>query len=266
MEEMRRFFASVFAWAREGHLTTAGGLTQFGERALFGRSHSGILYADARPIAEVEIPRGGLVAILVDADEVRTASDYGAYRVLGRIGESSRHFPFPLWNDLDRKSVASEREGETLLAKVARMRTPGVSFLVEDERVWVSLSPSTRATIGRGVAALPRGTAFALLVKPAKAANAVLVWHPGRKEPAAISPDGSDGSRTSGSCLLVVPGQSENQGRMVEDGYSLRLSAEAWASVAAALAQERPISLRLEDGVTLSFRWQPDEPAGAALA
>jgi hypothetical protein len=211
----------------------------------------------------VEIPHAALVAILVDAAEVRTASDYGAYRVLGRIGERYRHFPFPLWNDLERKSVVGEREGETLLAKVARMRTPGVSFLMEDERVRVLLSPSARAIVGRGVAALPLGTAFALLVKPAPGANAVLVWHPGQKEPAAISPEGSDGSRTSGSCLFVAPGQRANQGRMVEDGYSLLLSADAWAGIAAALAQQRSISVRLEDGVTLSFQWQQDEREAA---
>src|SRR5450432_3062168 len=32
MQELNRFFSTVHAWARQRQLTTAGGLTQFGER------------------------------------------------------------------------------------------------------------------------------------------------------------------------------------------------------------------------------------------
>jgi len=152
MQELNRFFGTVHAWARQLQLTTAGGLTQFGERALFERGHSGILYADARPIPGIEIPSGAIVALLVDAAEVRTAVDFGAYRVLMRIGERYRHFPFPLWSDLDRPSVVNERENETVLAKLPRTRAVGASFVVEDERVRILLAPSVRATLGRGVA------------------------------------------------------------------------------------------------------------------
>src|SRR5450432_535067 len=127
MQELNRFFGTVHAWARQLQLTTAGGLTQFGERALFERGHSGILYADARPIPGIEIPSGAIVALLVDAAEVRTAVDFGAYRVLMRIGERYRHFPFPLWSDLDRPSVVNERENETVLAKLPRTRAVGAS-------------------------------------------------------------------------------------------------------------------------------------------
>jgi hypothetical protein len=260
MQELNRFFGTVHAWARQRQLTTAGGLTQFGERALFERGHSGILYADARPIPGVEIPPGAIAALLVDAAEVRAALDFGAYRVLMRIGERYRHFPFPLWSDLDRPSVVSERENETLLAKLPRIRAIGASFVVEDERVRIQLAPSERATLGRGVARLAEGAPFALLVKPAPSANAVLVWYPGQTEPMGITPDGSDGSSLSGSCLLIVPGGQRDQTRQVEDGYSLAFSTESWASVAAALLDERPLSLRMADGVTLSLEWLRDEP------
>jgi|SRR5450432_1818200 len=266
MQELSRFFVTVHAWAKQLQHTTAGGLTQFGERALFGRPHSGILYADARPIPGLEIPSGAIVALLVDAAELRTALDFGTYRVLMRIGERYRHFPFPLWSDLDRPSVASEREHETLLAKLPRTRALGASFVVEGERVRILLAPGVKATLGRGVARLPAGAPFALLVKPAPSANAVLVWYPGQNEPMGITPDGSDGSRMSGSCLLIVPGGQDDQTRQIEDGYSLSFSTASWASVAAALLEERPLSLGMAEGVRLSLEWLPNQPENDRLA
>ena len=261
MDEIRRFFVSIHAWVRQRRLAVAGGLTQFGERAPFGRSRSGILYTDARPIDGVEIPRGALAAVLVDEQEIRTAMDYGAYRILSRIGEQYRHFPFPTWNDLGRKSVVieREREHETVLAKLARSNAPNASFLVEDEKVTVWLAARLRAGLGRGIASLPARAAFALLVKPSPKANALLVWHPGQKEPAAISPDGADGSRISGSCLLIVPNAKEDRIRLTEDGYSLLISADSWAKLSAALVDERPFSLRLAEGVRLSVELLPDD-------
>lgn len=224
LSEVSRFFSVVRGWARQRQFVAAGGVTQFGERALFGRSRSGLVYADARPIRGIELPPRALVAIVADEREVQTALDYGAYRVLARLGAELRHFPFPLWSDLSRPSVASERENQSLLCKVARTRAPGVSFVVEDERVLITLSPSVKALLGRGVAALPPGAPFALLTKPAPSANAWLVWHPGQREPLSISLDDTVASRVTGSCLLITPGAEKDEGRSFEDGYSLELS------------------------------------------
>src|SRR5262249_24881535 len=102
MQDIVRFFATVHAWARQGNLVDDGGLTQFGERGLFGRAHSGLLYTEARPIVDVPVPAGALAAVVVDAQEIRAALDYGTYRVLTRIGLELRLFPFPTWGEIDR--------------------------------------------------------------------------------------------------------------------------------------------------------------------
>ncbi len=264
LSEVSRFFSVVFGWARQRQFVDAGGVTQFGERALFGRSRSGLLYADARPIRDIELPQRALVAIVADEREVRTALDYGSYRVLARLGAEQRHFPFPLWSELSRPSVATERENQSLLSNVARTRAPGVSFVVDDERVEITLSPSVKSLLGRGVAALPPGAPFALLTKPASSANAWLVWHPGQRDPLSISLDGVVASRVSGSCLLITPGSKENEGRSFEDGYSLELSEESWQLLSIALRRERALSIPMKGGVTLELVWLPDEPSGSA--
>jgi hypothetical protein len=259
--DLIRFFTTVRHWARHGQRVDAGELTQFGERGLFGQSHNGLLYVTARPISGVDLPARALAAVLVDRAEARLAMDCGVYRVLTRLAESQRHFPNPTWSDLNRASVATPRDSESLLVKVRRARTRAASFVVEGERLRILLSREVRTDLRGSVASLPPGTPFALLLAPAANANAVLVWHPGQKEPKAITPDGSDGSRLSGSCLLIAPGGQKDQARLWEDGHSLLFSDETWARVSAALFAAKPLRLRMADDTLLELEWQADDVA-----
>ncbi|MET0790281.1 MAG: hypothetical protein ABW061_02055 [Polyangiaceae bacterium] len=259
MKDIVRFVATVHAWAREGNLVDEGGFTQFGERGLFGRAHGGLLYADARPIGGVKLPERALAAILVDEAEARTARDFGTYRVLTRIGLQLRVFPFPIWGELDRPSSVTVRESESQLSKLARLRAPGVYFVMTDKTLRV-IVPSDRANLMglmKGLMALPTGAPFALLLCPAPKANAVLAWSPGQEGMSGISPDGSDGSQLTGSCLLVVPAGTSDQIQQVEDGYSLRFSSESWARLSDALVGQRPLSLSMHDGMRLEIVWPP---------
>ncbi len=259
MKDIVRFVATVHAWALQNNLVDEGGFTQFGERGLFGRSHGGLLYADARPIAGVKLPEHALAAILVDESEVRAARDFGTYRVLTRIGLQLRVFPFPIWGELDRPSSVSARESESQLSKLPRLRARGVSFVMADKTLRIVL-PSDRANLMalmKGLTALPSGAPFALLLGPAPSANAVLVWTPGQVGMSGISPDGSDGSQLSGSCLLVVPNAPSDRIQQVEDGYSVRFSAESWAQLSGALMGQRPLSLAMHEGLRLEIVWPP---------
>ena len=256
MRELVRFFSGVYAWAREGQCVDAGELTRFGERALFGRPNAGLLYADSRPIARVDIPDRALVALWVNASEIDVAAAFGAQRVLGRLGEQARQFPYPLVSDLERPSVAAATEGTSVLAKVARLRAPGVSFVVEDERLRVKLLRAEKRDLARSLMNLPRNDApFALMMQPDPRAGAVLVWHAGQSEPAVITQPGADAARTTGAFLLLTPGARVDEARMLEDGYSLKLRREAWGVLASALQQERACTLSLAEGFRVSFEW-----------
>jgi hypothetical protein len=259
--DLSRFFVTVRHWARHGQRVDAGELTQFGERGLFGQSHNGLLYASARPIRGVDLPARALAGVLVDRAEARLAADCGVYRVLTRLAESQRHFPNPTWSEINRPSVATLRESESMLVKVRRARTRYASFVVEGERLGILLSREVRADLRGSVASLPPRTPFALLVAPAANANALLVWHPGQKEAKAITPDGSDGSRLSGCCLLIAPGGQKDQARLWEDGHSLSFSDETWARVSAALFAAKPLRLRMADDTLLELEWQADDAA-----
>jgi len=254
MQEVVRFFATVHAWARAGNVVDEGGLTQFGDRGLFGQVGCGLLYADARPITGVELPQRALAAVFVHAPEIRAASDYGIYRVLMRIGAQLRLFPYPTWGALDRPSAVTPREAESLLARVFRMRVPRASFVVAERCLRLTI-PSDAKNLASGVSTLAAEAPFALLTRPAASANAILTWRPGQREPTGISPDGSDGARLSGSFVLFVPSEEGDQGRPFEDGYSLLLSAESWRLLTAALVQCRPLSIELSEGLQFELEW-----------
>ena len=253
MQQIVRFFVTVYAWARARKPVHPGGYTTFKERGLF-RPDSGVLYVRARPIRGLQLPPDALAVILASAEEVRTAIEFGAYRVLMRIGELERSFPYPTWNALDRASVVGPRENETALAKVPRIRMPGVSFLLEGKRLRVQLGGGAKLA-GRGLAALPQGAPFALLLEPSSAADAVFFWHPGQEQPAGLVAPGSSGLRKSGSCLAIAPGGQKDEARPFEDGYTLLFSTPTWQEVSFAIRDQRDLSIALSDGTQLEFAW-----------
>ncbi|HYP76333.1 MAG TPA: hypothetical protein VER12_10270 [Polyangiaceae bacterium] len=254
MQEIVRFFAIVHAWAQAGSFVEEGGLTQFGDRGLFGRGGCGLLYVDARPIAGVELPDRALAAVFVEAAEIRAAADFGIYRVLTRIGAQLRLFPFPTWGALDRPSAVTPRESESWLAKVMRMKVPRASFLLVDQCLRLSI-PGDAKGLGRGVASLPAGASFALLTRPAPDANAILTWRPGQQGTSGISPEGSDRQRSSGSFVMFVPSDEGDLARPFEDGYSLLLSPDSWRRLIAALIEKQPFSRALSGGMRFELEW-----------
>ena len=254
MQELIRFFTTVHAWAQQGTRVDEGGFTPFGDRGLFGTSQSGLLYADARPLPGVELPSKALAAIFVDAQESAAARDFGTYRVLTRIGAQLRMFPYPTWGALDRPSAVTPREASSVLAKVARVRIPGGSFVFEGQCLRLTVPRGMKQVLS-GVSSLPAGASFALLLRPSLDANAILVWRPGQAEASRLAPDGSDASRLSGSFLWFVPSQQSDRARPVEDGYSLLLSADSWAALSAALVAEQALSLSLDADLRFELEW-----------
>jgi len=254
MQEIVRFFTTVQSWAQAGSPVDEGGFTQFGERGLFGRPDCGLLYADALAMPGVDLPERALAAIWVDAGEIQAARESGIYRVLTRIGAQLRLFPFPTWGALDRPSVITPLESESLLTKVLRTRVRGASYVVAKHCLRLTI-PSSATNLASGIGSLPSGASFVLLTRPATSANAILTWRPGQQGMSGISPDGSDGSRLSGSFVMFVPSTQGDQARIFEDGHSVLLSNESWPLLTAALVAQRPLALELGSGMRFELEW-----------
>jgi hypothetical protein len=109
------------------------------------------------------------------------------------------------------------------------------------------------------LAQLPDGVPLAVLTALDPAANGCLVWVPGQKEPEAIVPAGSDASRVCGCFLALFPDQPANTGKILEDGFAMQLTGEAWQALRRALIEGEELTIPGTDGMALALTWR--EPA-----
>ncbi|MCA9711766.1 MAG: hypothetical protein KDK70_38375, partial [Myxococcales bacterium] len=225
LADLDRMIATIRRFAERGQLVHAGGFTQLARPGFLDSPVHGILYASGLGV-DPEIPATALVAVLVGTADLQLAQSTSVARVLARLGEVTRTYPFPATSDRDRPSVACEGDDRSMLAMTSRVPAPDVSLLSTNGVLAVRCRPSARRTIADALALLPQGMTFALMTAPDPAANARLVWSPGQTGPAAITPPGSAGERMTGSMLIVAPGVDEDRVTLVEDRFVLLARAE----------------------------------------
>lgn len=253
-----KLLRTIHRFAQQGHHVSWGGMTEVGED-LVAPGMRGVVYADAQPITGLPIPDNALTAILLGRDELELVKQFGAYRLLARLGRQQRHFPFPPWTDRDRKRAVHNEDGKSMLNMFgARITFQTASIVLEDEQVVLQLQRSSGAQLAKLLTQVPAQVPFAILARAAPRADAWLVWSPGQTEPEATTgPNPSRSSITGGflGCLLDT-GQAD-QVIQLEDGFTLMLSADAWALCLRAIASGGPFALRSSSGSKLGFalRW-----------
>lgn len=249
-ENPLQLLASFHQLAGEGQRVGPGGITEFGSRRFFGHH---LVYVRAHPLDGVTLPPACLAALAVNDEELRAVRMFGLTRVLARMGEAAKHYPFPPWIERRRAGLPFARVcEESLLAKLPRTSS-SVRVVMSDQRVTVMVLRSAQPQLRQAVATVKAGHPFALLTDLDAAADSCLVWQPGQQGPCAIAPPGSTGARTSGCFLAFLPEQPDDGAILVEDGFIQQLTTASWAALLRALA----------DGTDLSF---PTGPAGMSFA
>lgn len=261
-EEPCRLFEAFYQLAAQGHHPSAGSFTELGGARLFGHH---LLYADAQPLDDVEIPPDGLAALLINDDELRAVKELGPTRVLARLGWAVRHYPFQTWSERGRRGLSlAETFEQSLLSQIGIRIGGPVTAVLHENRVTLSLQRSMAdARWDEAMSQLPDAPmAFLALRDPD--ANACLVWEPGQGEPTAISPPGSDGSRMSGCCVVLFE-ESTDGGKLFEDGFAIELTAASWAELRRALREHRDLVIPATGGgYDFALRWRGGVDAGAA--
>ncbi len=106
--ELFSFYRTVHHLASEKQSVEADGVSQLAHDAtplLRNSSFRGVIYLAPRPLAGIPVAAPYLTAVLVTTEEIEAAQCYGAARVLARLGQVARAFPFPPWNDRGRQPV-----------------------------------------------------------------------------------------------------------------------------------------------------------------
>jgi hypothetical protein len=255
-----RLFAAIHELAERGQRITAGGQTEFGDARLFDHH---VLYAPAQSLSGVPLPPRCLTALLVTADELRAVRTFGPTRVLARMGQAATHYPFPPWVDRRRRGVTMDRTFEaSALAKLPRASAQDVRATLHGDRIVVGALRAEPPVWQDRLAQLPDGVPLALLTALDPTANGCLVWVPGQKEPEAIIPTGSDASRVCGCFLALFADQPANTGKILEDGFAMQLTAEAWQALRRALIEGEELTLPGTDGMSLALTWRDEDEVG----
>ena len=250
--------ATIYYSAVDGKRVGPGGVTEFDARSFLGHH---LLYVEAQPLDGVPLPPSCLAALLITADELRAVREFGATRVLARMGQASGYYPFPPWADRRRPglSLASMFE-DSLLSKLLRGAFDDVRVGVESNQIIVSALRGTQPPWADRLAELPDNVPLALLTALDPTANGCLVWVPGQSEPEAITPPGSDGSRLCGCFVALLPEQPGNSGQMLEDGFVMELTADSWKKVRSALIEGTDVEIPAAgDGMSFALTWRDQE-------
>lgn len=251
-----KFFSHLYQFAESGRAVDSGDITQFEGGGFLGRS--GIVYADAPPLDGIDLPENALTAILLTDDELKAVHEFGATRVLARMGKTDKHYPFPPWSDRTRPSLdLSATLEQSVLAQIDRQRIPGLRVRVEGNRIVASVAPDGVQELLAAVARAPVSVPLAMPTELDPVADGCLVWEPGHLEPTVAAPPGSRRTRLSGCFLALIPDQQEDCGEIVEDGMVVSFTDSSWLAVKGALETQAPITIPASRGTLhFTFSWR----------
>lgn len=240
-----QFFATINELAKEGRVVDVGDYSDFGRVGVMG-NFKGVLYEQSEAFASVPSSRDALAVILATEDELEVAKRCGISRILVRLGDAYRYFPFPPWSDRIRNSVVSQDFWrQSILGKnLPRLHGQGTTVRREGERVIMRSTPRVALSADEMLSKLPPNTPIGLLANLDPEADGMLVWHPGQREPAAIVPPGSKGERLGGCFIIIVGEYWTNESELFEDGFTMKLTNTSFAEVIEAIRFGRPASIR----------------------
>ncbi len=249
-----QLFTGIYQQAiAKGQRLRAGEVLELREQRLFDHH---ILFVDAQILEEVELPLDALALQLVAPDELRAVREYGAGRVLARLGQAAGFYPYPSWADPRRRELSlRETFATSVLGKVPRVASSQFQVTGVGDRVELVIQAAARPLLV-GVQQLGDDTPLALATMIYPRADPCLVWEPGQAQAHAIAPPGSRGDRIAGCFVVFLPGQDQDGGRLLEDGFAITLTRASWQALRQALLAGTELSLPGGDGnKSFSLTW-----------
>lgn len=223
----------IIPFAKNGSVAMPGTTTECGPTGEFLRGH--VMYIEAQPLPGVNSPASALAAVLITNDELRTLKEYGATRVMSRLGRSAAYYPCPPWSDRARVRSGERVGSETILERVRRVRVVGLTVLLDGQTVRIGVSAKARDTLTRMLSSWTLDLPLALLIDWPTTADRCLVWQPGLTGVNAITPGKAIGEVLGACFVLIVAHQQQNGMRIIEDGFGLLLTDESASGLRDAL-------------------------------
>lgn len=254
-------FQHLERFAAEGTPASLGGYTGFRSEGFGAGRLWGVTYARGTSVRGIPVGTSTLAAVLLHEEEFGFVQRGLATRVLGRLAERARYFPYPAWWELRDAPVFSEsEEAQSFIERVnphLLLRDVRVSRVGETDLV-VSLPASAAATFRTLWAEHPDLATFALHADLAPDADAQMIWFAGATEPNATA-RGDRPPQRFGYAFAIFAGSGDRDFyRGMEDAASVILSTRTFARLREALLCGSELTLPFEDGMTMRLTVRPD--------
>jgi hypothetical protein len=260
------FFARVLRQLGTGQVLEAGGFSRYrSPDGFLGRTGTvGLIYVPAVPLRGVNYADRPLSALLLAPGEVEWVAARGNYRVLSLLGQWQQHYPWPPWNERDRPAVLSGLDlRHSLLGQVPVAHLPLATVTRKRNRVYFQTRRCATRDLRDRLGSLPQDPPFALLTDPDPAANARLVWRPGRPVGVIGTDDSAAAVLTGGFVAFAAAPNAEEGAHLCEDGFAVRVRPDTWRRLREALEYGGQMTVAAE-GAGMRFVLGPDtgeEPA-----
>ncbi|KAH7102663.1 hypothetical protein BKA62DRAFT_699381 [Auriculariales sp. MPI-PUGE-AT-0066] len=267
-DEIVRWYPMLLNFAKQGQIVHAYGRTEFQASDFFGRSDMGaVVYLPPQLVTLDGIPSGVLPESRLHAVPLTTAENKapgGLLRVLARLGQQARYYPFPPWWDAQRAVVWSEEmSAKTMLAKTGTVRMEGFSAtrrkvnpppgLAEAYVIDIRVRPAAADKIKSMLDKFPLEAVVALEMELHEDADSCMVFTPGDSAH-AIGADGSQMNTLAACYVTFCPQQAEFQAVHYEDGYTVMITDDIWSQLRDALVARRAFHIPARPGQAYSLR------------
>jgi hypothetical protein len=156
-----------------------------------------------------------------------------SHRILAMMGMQTRYYPFPLWTDRQRTSVAPEDlmlTSDPISESPHMMLCEGGAHLERSKNmIFMKLAKALTTKLRNELAKVPDDVAVVCCLGFDPFSDCHLVWQPNSDSLQAISRPGSKGERMGSSFIAFIPQQKEDYGMLHEDGFLIMLTNESWA-------------------------------------
>ena len=250
-------------YAAEGRPAVLGGWTGFESTELGSGRPLGLIYARGTPIRGVPVGPSTLCAVLVHAEEYALAQRGYGTRVLARLANDARSFPYPPWWALRDRPVFSLREASESLvdAGAPRLAFGDVRVTALEGEIQLSLPGDAAGEIDGLLRSRPDLAALTLQAHLAPDADGQMLWFAGEKVPRANAPHGHKPTRMGHSFALFVRHGEVDSMHLTEDSVACVLCAASFEKLLASLrgGQEQLVPMLNGMPLRVLFRAESDE-------